>query len=163
MLGLLVHIKKKPPSGQTLMMPLHAHCCQEREETPSRLFDNLWYKNYSLLTVAGSGVFSIISQLLLNYFSVISRIFPVSCLFFTYFLPISQLFLASHLFLNHFSFISQLFTRYFPFLNQRSRDVHVTFALIEWYHVFTMDEVCFFTTVLKLVRYQSNKPRKLKV
>ena len=60
----------------------------------------------------------------LNYFSEISRIFPVSCLFLTYFLLISQLFLASHLFLNHFLFISQLFIRYFPFLNQRSRDAH---------------------------------------
>ena len=30
-------------------MPIHAHCCQEREGTPSRLFGNQWYKNYTLL------------------------------------------------------------------------------------------------------------------
>ena len=47
---------------------------------------------FLLCTVAGSGHFSIISvisQLLVNYFSEISRIFPVSCLFLTYFLLIS--------------------------------------------------------------------------
>ena len=46
---LLIHIKKKPPSQQTLLMPIHVHCCQERKGTPSRLFGNQWYKNYTLL------------------------------------------------------------------------------------------------------------------
>ena len=41
------------------------------------------------------GYFSFISQLLLNYFPDISRLFPISHLFLTYFLFISQLFLAS--------------------------------------------------------------------
>ena len=87
--------------------------------------------------------------------------FPVSCLFLTYFLLISQLFLASHLFLNHFSFISQLFTRYFPFLNQRSRDVHVTFALFEWYHVFIMDEVCFLYDCLKAGKISKQQAKEI--
>ena len=53
--------------------------------------------------------FSVISQLLLNYFSEISRMFPISCLFLTYFLLISQLFLASQPFLVYFSIIYQIF------------------------------------------------------
>ena len=58
-------------------------------------------------TVAGSRLFSVISQLLLTYFPVISQIFPISQLFLSYFLLISQLFLP---FPNYFWYISHFST-----------------------------------------------------
>ena len=47
---LICSIKNKPLSGKTLLMPIHAYCCQECEGTPSGLFGNQWYKNYALAT-----------------------------------------------------------------------------------------------------------------
>ena len=65
--------------------------------------------------MAGSGRFSIISQLLLNYFPDISRSFPIShlfLLFLVYFTVISRFSIISHLFLKCFPNISQIFIIY---------------------------------------------------
>ena len=120
-----------------------------------------------------------VSRLFLSYFSVTSQLFPRNFSNISRFLFISHLFLANFTVISHFSFvsqpfpdyfafyliyfsfISQLFTRYFPFLNQRSRDVHVTFALFEWYHVFIMDEVCFLYDCLKAGKISKQQAKEI--
>ena len=107
------------------------------------------------------------SQLFLRNFSNISRFF-ISHLFLANFTVISHFSFVSQPFpdyftfyLIYFSFISQLFTRYFLFLYQRSRDVHVTFALFEWYHVFIMDEVGFLYDCLKAGKISKQQAKEI--
>ena len=69
--------------------------CRKGESGNLTAIYMLWH------TVAGSGRFSIISQLLLTYFAEISRLFLVSHLF--------HLFPRNFLVISHFSIISQPF------------------------------------------------------
>ena len=68
--------------------------------------------------------FSVTSQLLLTYFPVISRTFPISQLFLSYFSKISHFLTISGLFLSHFSLLnyfsvtSRLFLIYFSTISQ---------------------------------------------
>ena len=70
-------------------------------------------RHIEISTVAGSGLFSLISQVFLTYFFIISlkiSHFPtISQLFPVYFTVISHFSIISHLFLQYFSIIS-----YFP-------------------------------------------------
>ena len=70
-----------------------------------------------LTTVAGSGLFSVISQWLLSYFSLISQLFLEYFPFLNYFSVISYLFLSYFLKIPHFLTISGLFLGHFSLLN----------------------------------------------
>ena len=63
--------------------------------------------------MAGSGLFSLISQVFLTYFFIISR--KIS-----HFPTISQLFLVYFTVISHFSLISQIFPNYFSFPDDAS-------------------------------------------
>ena len=65
-------------------------------------------------TVAGSGLFSLISQVFLTYFFIIS-------LKISHFPTISQLFLIYFTVISHFLIISHLFPNYFSFPDDASR------------------------------------------
>ena len=96
-----------------------------------RIFSNGWMDcrdafHAALFMVAGSGCFSLISQLFprnfLDHFPKISHFQTISHLFLSYFPVIS-----------HFSIISHLFLKYFPNVSHFSTIFSVTHSLLDSY------------------------------
>ena len=100
---------------------------------------NLLTEKLDLSTVAGSGLFSLISQVFLTYFFIISRFPTISQLFSINFTVISHFSITSHLFPNYFSFpddashFSVTLPNYFSFISRlfpsESPDI---FAIYNW-------------------------------